>query len=425
MEEKTYDAAVVGASIAGCTAAILLAREGASVALIERHNDPDAYKALCTHFIQPSAVPTMERLGLLPLIQEAGAVPNEIDLWTRWGWIRTPGGVPHGYNIRRETLDPMLRRLATETPGVDFMPGKSANLLLREGGNGTGRVSGVAIRDRTGNTQDIYARLVVGADGCDSKVAELGGAVPKTKPNNRFIYFAHYRNLHTVSGKRSQMWLLEPDTAYTFPNDDGVTLLTCLPGRSCPPSRRISKEALLASSKTCRKDRNSPARSASRRSWAPPTSSTARARPPWTVSPSSVTRRSGRTPCGVSAAVGLSSQQNGSRTRPPMLSQTAASKTSTGRSPATARSIVGSSPATIASSPTSPQQAPTTPSRGSCSRRRQGTSEPPGTSTPSAPGLSEFASSWPRGQSPTPCWSMRDTSSAGAATAGTTSFPRR
>lgn len=232
MEEKTYDAAVVGASIAGCTAAILLAREGASVALIERHNDPDAYKALCTHFIQPSAVPTMERLGLLPLIQEAGAVPNEIDLWTRWGWIRTPGGVPHGYNIRRETLDPMLRRLATETPGVDFMPGKSANLLLREGGNGTGRVSGVAIRDRTGNTQDIYARLVVGADGCDSKVAELGGAVPKTKPNNRFIYFAHYRNLHTVSGKRSQMWLLEPDTAYTFPNDDGVTLLTCRQGEA-------------------------------------------------------------------------------------------------------------------------------------------------------------------------------------------------
>ncbi len=103
----------------------------------------------------------MERLGLLPLIQEAGAVPNEIDMWTRWGWIRTPGGLPHGYNIRRETLDPMLRRLATDNPGLDFMPGKSANLLLREGGNGTGRVSGVAIRDRTGNTQEIYARLPV------------------------------------------------------------------------------------------------------------------------------------------------------------------------------------------------------------------------------------------------------------------------
>ena len=96
MTEKTYDVAVVGASIAGCTAATLLAREGASVALIERHSDPDAYKALCTHFIQPSAVPTMERLGLLPLIEDAGAVPNEIDMWTRWGCIRAPEGIPHG-----------------------------------------------------------------------------------------------------------------------------------------------------------------------------------------------------------------------------------------------------------------------------------------------------------------------------------------
>ena len=129
MTGKTYDVAVVGASFAGCTAATLLAREGASVALIERHSDPDAYKVLCTHFIQPSAVPTMERLGLLPLIKEAGAVPNEIDMWTRWGCIRAPEGIPHGYNIRREILDPMLRRLAAGTPDVDFMPGQSARLL--------------------------------------------------------------------------------------------------------------------------------------------------------------------------------------------------------------------------------------------------------------------------------------------------------
>ena len=59
--EKEYDVAVVGASIAGCTAATLFARRGASVALIERHSDPNAHKVLCTHFIQPSAVPTIER----------------------------------------------------------------------------------------------------------------------------------------------------------------------------------------------------------------------------------------------------------------------------------------------------------------------------------------------------------------------------
>ncbi len=231
--ENTYDVAVVGASIAGCTAATLLAREGASVALIERHSDPNAYKALCTHFIQPSAVPTMERLGLKPLVEEAGAVPNEIDIWTRWGWIRNPEGIAHGYNIRREVLDPMLRRLAIQTPGVDFMPGQSAKRLLRDG---AGLTSGVAVRDRAGREQEISARLVVAADGRDSKMAGLAGAEPETKPNNRLFYFAHYRNLRLASSKKSQLWLLEPDVAYTFPNDDGITILTCMPAREKLPA---------------------------------------------------------------------------------------------------------------------------------------------------------------------------------------------
>ncbi len=236
MTEKTYDVAVVGASIAGCTAATLLAREGARVALIERHSDPNAYKALCTHFIQPSAVPTMERLGLLPLIEAAGAVPNEIDMWTRWGWIRNPEGIPHGYNIRRQTLDPMLRRLAAQTPGVDLMPGQSAHRLLRVGADDTGRVSGVGIRDRAGRERNISARLVVAADGRDSKLARLAGVPSGTRPNNRFLYFAHYRDLRLASGNKSQMWLLEPDAAYAFPNDDGVTLLLCMPAREKLPA---------------------------------------------------------------------------------------------------------------------------------------------------------------------------------------------
>jgi menaquinone-9 beta-reductase len=246
MTDQTYDVAVVGASIAGCTAATLLAREGASVALIERHSDPNAYKALCTHFIQPCAVPTMQRLGLLPLIEAAGAVPNEIDMWTRWGWIRSPEGVPYGYNIRRQTLDPILRRLAAQTPGVDLMPGQSAHRLLREDDDEADRISGVAIRDRAGETREISARLVVAADGRDSRLAQLAGLPSETRPNNRFLYFAHYRNLHLASGKKSQMWLLEPDAAYAFPNDDGVTLLLCMPSREKLPAFKKDLEGSFA-----------------------------------------------------------------------------------------------------------------------------------------------------------------------------------
>ncbi|HTR88725.1 MAG TPA: FAD-dependent oxidoreductase, partial [Solirubrobacteraceae bacterium] len=46
------DVAVVGASLAGCASAILLARAGARVALVEKSPDPAAFKRICTHYIQ-------------------------------------------------------------------------------------------------------------------------------------------------------------------------------------------------------------------------------------------------------------------------------------------------------------------------------------------------------------------------------------
>ena len=69
-----YDVAVVGASIAGCTVATLLGRAGARVALLERRPDAASYKTMCTHFIQPSATPTIERLGLAERIAAAGGI---------------------------------------------------------------------------------------------------------------------------------------------------------------------------------------------------------------------------------------------------------------------------------------------------------------------------------------------------------------
>src|SRR5690242_11600678 len=66
---QKYDAAIVGASIAGCTAATFLARRGARVALVERRPDPEAWKPMCTHFLQASSTPTLKRLGLVEQIE--------------------------------------------------------------------------------------------------------------------------------------------------------------------------------------------------------------------------------------------------------------------------------------------------------------------------------------------------------------------
>ncbi|MDQ3196519.1 MAG: FAD-dependent oxidoreductase [Burkholderiales bacterium] len=99
-----HDVIIVGGSLAGCTAAILFARRGLKVALIERNPDLKHYKKTCTHFIQASATPTLQRLGLAEKIEATGGVRNAVDLWTRWGWISDTvddGKHPaYGYNIR-------------------------------------------------------------------------------------------------------------------------------------------------------------------------------------------------------------------------------------------------------------------------------------------------------------------------------------
>jgi flavin-dependent dehydrogenase len=228
----SYDAVVVGASVAGCTAARLLALAGARVALVERRPDPDAYKTVCTHFIQSSATPTIERLGLAPLLEERGAVHNSIDLWTPYsGWMRPPREFAYGYNVTRRTLDPILRKLAADTPGVDFMPGQTVKAL-----RGNGRVTGVETGDRK-----LDARLVVAADGRDSGMAQLAGVSGRVRPHRRFFYWAYWSGLEP-GNTRSRMWLLEPDCAYTFPNEDGLTIVLVAPHEDRLPEFRDDLE---------------------------------------------------------------------------------------------------------------------------------------------------------------------------------------
>ncbi|WFB10563.1 NAD(P)/FAD-dependent oxidoreductase [Streptomyces sp. LX-29] len=236
-----YDVVISGASLAGSAAAILLARRGVRVALLERRSDPGAYKALCTHSLQASAYPVLDELGLVPALEKAGAVRNEARWYTRWGWIEpraAPAGpeLPYAYNVRRSTLDPLIRSHAAETPGVDLLLGHQVTGLVRE----AGRTSGVRASTPQGECE-IRARLVVGADGKDSAVAKFAGVPARQYENARFGYLAHFREL-PLHGGLSHTWFLEPDMAYAFPNDDGVTVVAVLPDRKRLPAFREDLE---------------------------------------------------------------------------------------------------------------------------------------------------------------------------------------
>jgi 2-polyprenyl-6-methoxyphenol hydroxylase-like FAD-dependent oxidoreductase len=223
-----FDVAVVGASIAGCTAARLFALAGARVALIEKRPDPGAYKVTCTHAILSSAVPTIERLGLAPLIEARGAVRAQPAAWTPYGgWIRIPADAPYGYCVTRRTLDPILRELAAGTSGIEFFPGRTVVRLLGD----DGRPAGVELESSSRERQSIGAPLVVGADGRGSDIARLAHVPGRVRPHNRFFYFAYWRGIRPRS-TRARLWLLDPEGAAAFPNEDDLTVIVAAPHRS-------------------------------------------------------------------------------------------------------------------------------------------------------------------------------------------------
>jgi menaquinone-9 beta-reductase len=238
-----YDVAIVGASLAGSAAAIMLARSGARVALVEKSPDPQAYKKICTHYIQSSGVPTLERLGLVEPMMQAGALRSRIRSWTRWGMIEPPPGddIPSGINLRRRLLDPMIRGTAAQTPGVDLMMGHAVDELLRSGDE----ICGVRARDTQGQVVGLRARLVVGADGRDSRVAKLSGVKTRTAPHGRIAYGAYYEGPPYDGHPCPTLWLMDPNMVGAFPTDSGLTFYAVMPTKEHLPDFKADPRAAL------------------------------------------------------------------------------------------------------------------------------------------------------------------------------------
>ncbi|UXI69476.1 NAD(P)/FAD-dependent oxidoreductase [Tahibacter amnicola] len=219
---------IVGASVAGCAAAIAFAKKGVPVTLIEKRSNADFHKPICTHFIQPCSVEAWKKLDMYDALMTAGGVKNTIAISTRWGWIpNAPIDEEHAINMRRLTLDPMIRQKAISTPGVTLVGGSRVVALTVDESQ---RVVGVSAEKVSGGGRvDYPCSLVIAADGRESEIAELAQVKTREWVNNRFSCFAFFRGIPNESRTVSRMWMLDPYIAYQFPNDGDTTLIALMP----------------------------------------------------------------------------------------------------------------------------------------------------------------------------------------------------
>ncbi|MCE0767336.1 FAD-dependent monooxygenase [Pseudonocardia kujensis] len=171
----SYDAIVVGARCAGSATAMLLARAGLDVLLVDR-TDPTR-DTLSTHALMRGGVLQLERWGLLDAIVAAGTPPV--------GTTTFHYGPPLSATTQVETVEmaaPLYAPRRTVLDGVLLDGARAAGATVRLGVDVTGllrcddRVTGVEARVRGGGTLRAHAPLTVGADGARSTMATLVGA---------------------------------------------------------------------------------------------------------------------------------------------------------------------------------------------------------------------------------------------------------
>jgi 2-polyprenyl-6-methoxyphenol hydroxylase-like FAD-dependent oxidoreductase len=166
---KAFDAIVVGARCAGSPTAMLLARKGYRVLVVDRATFPS--DTVSTHLVHPLGVGALSRWGLLDRLTATGCPPIHTYCFD-FGPFTISGApgtrqAPVAYCPRRTILDKLLVDAAAEA-GAEVREGFWVEEVLIE----DGRTVGIKGRSKDGGSAIERARVVVGADGRHSLVAE-------------------------------------------------------------------------------------------------------------------------------------------------------------------------------------------------------------------------------------------------------------
>lgn len=211
MSTHSYDAIVVGARCAGAPIAMLLARAGANVLLVDKATFPS--DTMSTHLVHPPGVAALRRWGLLERLEQTGCPPVERYSFD-FGPVNIAGsprpidGTARAYCPRRTVLDALLVAAAVEA-GAELREGFTVEEVVADGG----RVTGIRGHARHGSSVTEHAPLVVGADGRHSAVVKaVRPGQYDERPSRTAMYYAYWSELPVdgfetgIRGERHRGW---------------------------------------------------------------------------------------------------------------------------------------------------------------------------------------------------------------------------
>jgi len=216
-----YDAIIVGARCAGSPTAMLLARKGYRVLLVDKATFPS--DTMSTHIVHPPGVAALTRWGLVERLAATGCPPitnYSLDFGPIKivGSLRPDDGVSWAYCPRRTVLDYLLVEAAV-AEGAELRERFTVDEVLIE----DGRVTGIRGHTTGGPTTTERSRVVVGADGRHSLVAKAVQA-PRYQERSTISagYYAYWSGL---PAEDFAGYLRPPRAVGVAPTNDDMTMV--------------------------------------------------------------------------------------------------------------------------------------------------------------------------------------------------------
>ncbi|MFE5284870.1 NAD(P)/FAD-dependent oxidoreductase [Nocardia sp. NPDC056611] len=235
--DQHCDVVIVGARLAGACAATHLARAGVDVVALDRSSFPS--DQFSTHLLFPDGINEVRKMGALDGIQAHnptrslylsltidGGTADEVRVFERW---RNAGPIDYCMCVPRILQDVELVK-AARAAGADVRERHKLVEVLWRGG----RACGVRYADAEGRQHNLYARLVVGADGRRSSVAaQVGANTPyRASRNGRGLVFRYADDplYGTRDGETIHQYRDGGSMAFVFPSAPAPRMLMLFMG---------------------------------------------------------------------------------------------------------------------------------------------------------------------------------------------------